>query len=85
MLVLKIKYISLANLIMDKGLFKELIQHNCSPEKLSAELDQLLHNKEYIETMKNNYAKVREVLGGQGASNKVAQAMVEELNKMNNQ
>ncbi len=85
MLVLKIKYISLANLIMDKGLFKELIQHNCSPEKLSAELDQLLHNKEYIETMKNNYAKVREVLGGQGASNKVALAMVEELNKMNNQ
>lgn len=67
---------------MDKGLFKELIQHDCTPDKLSAELDMLLNNKDYIETMKENYAKVREILGGKGASEKVAKAMVEELIKM---
>lgn len=85
MLVLKIKYISLANLIMDKGLFKELLQHDCTPDKLSGELDMLLHNKEYIDTMKQNYAQVREALGGKGASNKVAKAMVDELIKMKKQ
>ena len=82
MLVLKIKYISLANLIMDKKIFKELLQHDCTPNKLSAELDMLLNNQEYINNMKADYALVREALGGKGASEKVADAMVQELIKM---
>lgn len=83
-MVVKLKYISLANLIMDKGLFKELIQHDCTPDKISSELDQLLGNEEYRKEMKDNYAKVREMLGGKGASAKVARAMTEELEKMIN-
>jgi hypothetical protein len=42
----------------------------------------LLHNSEYRAKMKNDYAQVREVLGGKGASAKVAQAMYDELDKM---
>lgn len=83
-MVVKLKYISLANLIMDKGLFKELIQHDCTPDKISKELDQLLGNEEYRNEMMGNYAKVREILGGKGASAKVARAMTEELEKMTN-
>ncbi|MBQ7773109.1 MAG: lipid-A-disaccharide synthase [Bacteroidales bacterium] len=81
-MVVKLKYISLANLIMDKGLFKELIQHDCTPDKISMELDQLLGNEEYRNEMMGNYAKVREILGGKGASAKVARAMTEELEQM---
>lgn len=81
-MVVKLKYISLANLIMDKGLFKELIQHDCTPDKISMELDQLLGNEEYRNEMTGNYAKVREILGGKGASAKVARAMTEELEQM---
>ena len=80
--VVKLKYISLANLIMDKGLFKELIQHDCTPELMDKELDNLLHNEGYRANMKKDYAEVREVLGGKGASAKVAQAMYNELDKM---
>ena len=80
--VVKLKYISLANLIMDRGLFKELIQHDCTPTLISQELEMLLHNSEYRAKMKNDYAQVREVLGGKGASAKVAQAMYDELDKM---
>lgn len=80
--VVKLKYISLANLIMDRGLFKELIQHDCTPTLISQELEMLLHNCDYRAKMKQDYAEVREVLGGKGASAKVAQAMCEELDKM---
>ncbi len=80
--VVKLKYISLANLIMDKGLFKELIQHDCTPQKISQELDNMLDNRVYREKMMADYRNVRDVLGGKGASEKVAGAMIEELEKM---
>lgn len=82
--VVKLKYISLANLIMDKGLFKELIQHDCTPQKISQELDNLLNNNEYRAKMMSDYKNVRDVLGGKGASAKVARAMIEELERMIN-
>lgn len=81
-MVVKLKYISLANLIMDRGLFKELLQHSCTPELIGQELEQLLHNKQYRKKMMDDYRQVREVLGGKGASAKVAQAMVDELEQM---
>ena len=82
--VVKLKYISLANLIMDNGRFKELIQHDCTPQKISAELDNLLGNSAYREKMLADYRDVRNILGGKGASAKVASAMIEELEKMMN-
>ncbi len=80
--LVKLKYISLANLIMDAQLFKELIQHDCTPELIKEEVDKLLGNSAYREKMFADYANVREVLGGKGASEKVANAMLEELRKM---
>lgn len=81
-MVVKLKYISLANLIMDKGLFKELIQHDCTPGKISAELDKLLGDNAYREKMLADYRDVRSILGGKGASAKVARAMIKELETM---
>ena len=80
--VVKLKYISLANLIMNKGLFKELIQHDCTPDKISRELDLLVNDSNYRAKMLQDYRDVREVLGGKGASAKVAQAMIDELKQM---
>lgn len=82
--VVKLKYISLANLIMDRGLFKELIQHDCTPTLISQELEKLLHDDAYRGKMMEDYAQVREILGGKGASAKVAKAMYDELEKMIN-
>ncbi len=78
----KLKYISLANLIMDAGLFKELIQHECTPTLIMKELDRLLNDRPYRQKMMDDYADVRTVLGGKGASAKVAEAMIEELDKI---
>lgn len=75
----KLKYISLANLILNKGIFKELLQNECTPESILAELDKLLNNDKYREEMRENYFKVKEILGGSGASQKIASAIINEL------
>lgn len=80
--VVKLNYISLANLILDKHIFKELIQHDCTPEKICEELKRLMNDTGYREAMQTDYAKVREILGGGGASVRVAQRMVDELKKI---
>ncbi len=77
--LVKLNYISLANLILDKGIFKELIQHDATPQNLDAELSKLLDNKEYVQAMQEDYASVRQMLGGSGTSAKVADAMIKEL------
>ena len=77
----KLKYISLANLILNKQIFKELLQHNCTPATISAELLKILNDKTYRATMLGDYEEVRIELGGKGASGRIAEAMIEELNK----
>lgn len=82
-MVVKLKYISLANLILDKAIFKELLQHSCTAENIAKELDNLISNQEYINNMEANYNLVIEALGGSGASIKVAKSIIEEYNKLN--
>ncbi len=81
-LIKGIKYISLANLILDKLIFKEFIQHEANLENISAELRKLLEDTQYIQAMKADYAEVHKLLGGGGASKAVAEAMVEEYGKI---
>ncbi|MEO8884757.1 MAG: lipid-A-disaccharide synthase, partial [Mucilaginibacter sp.] len=54
-MVVDIKYISLVNLIMDKQVVKELIQQDCIPQKIVAELDNILNNKSYFDEMHHDY------------------------------
>src|SRR3989339_772543 len=79
--LVKIKYASLVNLILDMPLVKELLQHDCTTEKIADEIKYLL-NEKHREKLFKKYAKVKEMLGGEGASVKVAASMIEEYNKM---
>lgn len=76
-----IKYISLANLCLDKPIFKELIQDGFNAEAVSQELVLLMEDGRRRAGMLADYALVRESLGGSGASRAVAAAMIQELNK----
>lgn len=69
--VIKIKYISLVNLIMDKPVVKELIQHELTVENLRHELDLLLNNAVKKQHLAVDYQKLRELLseGGHASSN----------------
>ena len=77
--IVKIKYISLGNLIVDRLAFKEYIQDDCNSDALVAEVRKLIEDKEYRQQMLDNYADIRNELGGSGASAAVAEAMIKEL------
>ncbi len=77
--IVKIKYISLGNLIVDRLAFKEYIQNDCNADALVAEVRRLIEDKDYRTKMLDNYADIRNELGGSGASAAVAKAMIEEL------
>jgi lipid-A-disaccharide synthase len=79
--LVKIKYISLVNLIMDKLLVTELIQHDCTPSKIRKELDLLINDQERRSELKLGYKRLREKLGGGGASKKVAQSLLKSISK----
>lgn len=75
--LVKIKYISLVNLIMDKPVVKELIQHDLTVENITSELNEILHNPERIAQMKADYATLKNLLQqGGNASAKAAQEIV---------
>jgi len=76
-----IKFISLGNLIVDRLVFKELIQEDFTADNVVAEVKLLTADSAYREAMLAGYADIRAALGGSGASSAVAKAMIEELKK----
>jgi lipid-A-disaccharide synthase len=79
--LLKIKYVSLVNLIMDKPVNLELLQYNLTQENLTKELDKLLNNQDYRKEMINNYNELYQKLGGTGASKRAAEGIYKELSQ----
>lgn len=79
--LIKVKYISLVNLIMDKPVVKELIQNDLTPENVEAELKQLLTNHKVQRQLLDDYEDLRYKLGNAGASNNAATIIFDDLNK----
>ncbi|MBK7130530.1 MAG: lipid-A-disaccharide synthase [Crocinitomicaceae bacterium] len=75
--LIKVKYISLVNLIMDKLVVKELIQHELNPENIIHELKNLKDEQHTAYTnLMQNYDSLAEVLGGGGASKRTAELIL---------
>ncbi len=74
-----IKYISLVNLIMDQQVVREMIQEECNTKNLVSELKNLTENSDFRKTIIENYAILRQKLGGSGASEKAADIIVDFL------
>ncbi len=74
--LVKVKYISLVNLIMDKEVVKELIQDEMNVANLKSELATLLTN-ERQQTLKKDYAELKKLLSENGnASEKAANSII---------
>ncbi len=73
--IIRLKYISLVNLILDRPVVKELIQGEFNTRNLLAEVERLTE-PETRETMKAEYKILASLLGGPGASAKAAAAII---------
>jgi lipid-A-disaccharide synthase len=75
--LVKIKYISLVNLIMDRLVVKELIQNDLTVENVTTELQNILHDEETIRRIKNDYAELKNLLQKESkASARAAQEII---------
>jgi lipid-A-disaccharide synthase len=72
--VIKVKYISLVNLIMNKPVVKELIQHEMNTRNCILELKDLLENPSRKQQLKKDYTDLKNLLsmGGKASSNAAA-------------
>jgi lipid-A-disaccharide synthase len=78
--LIKIKYISLVNLIMDKPVVKELIQNELTVENVIKELELLLTNPEKKQQIEKDYTELKALLQqGGNASEKAAEFINEFL------
>jgi lipid-A-disaccharide synthase len=76
-----LNYISLVNLILDKPAVKELVQEDLTSNNIKKELELILTNKEHREAILNNYQALYHMLGGVGASKRLAEQLYADLNK----
>ena len=72
-MLIKVKYVSLVNLIANKEVVKELIQENFTSHDLLDEINKMTTNDEYVENIKRGYKEVRTLLGEVGASKRTAE------------
>ena len=81
--MIKVKFISLVNLVMDKEVVKELIQGEMTEESIVKELELLLHNSKRQRKLLEDYEELKDRLGGAGASEKAAEAITEAMKTRN--
>ncbi len=76
-LVIKVKYISLVNLIMNREVVTELVQYKLNTTRLYQELQAILPGEPSREKMLKSFDELRETLGGAGASERFAKEIVD--------
>ncbi len=72
--LLKLKYVSLPNLALDKEVYKELLQKECNKKNILKALKKLEDNKDYFD---EQIDKIRDNLGGENIINKYAKFFLE--------
>lgn len=77
--ILKVKYISLVNLVANKEIVRELVADTMTVQNVRAELDALLNDSAYRGRMLREYDRMIEILGPAGASRQAAIKMIELL------
>jgi lipid-A-disaccharide synthase len=77
--LIKVNFIGLPNLIMNRSIVTELIQNDFNRNKLKTTLNDILYNKEYRQKMVSDYDALVQKLSGTGASKRVAEMMWKRL------
>lgn len=75
--VINVPHIGICNIVAEKRLVKELIQHEAEPVAIAAEIDAILNDPRHAQQMREGFAAVREKLGNGGALGRVARLALE--------
>ena len=78
-MLLKIKYVSLVNIIAGKEVVRELLAYHLTPKALEEQLHRLLEDPDNRRRMLDDYAEIRRVLTRQVASESAAEKIVSAL------
>ncbi|MBO7238647.1 MAG: lipid-A-disaccharide synthase [Elusimicrobiaceae bacterium] len=79
--VIKVKYISLVNLLADKPLVKELIQADANPKALAAETMAMFQNPANLTAQRDELLKLRASLGKRGVAARAAKDILADMVK----
>ena len=77
--LIKIKFISLVNLILDREVVKELIQHECTASNIRREVETIVIGGSKREKMLAEFSTLKKTLGEGGASRQVAQSILKTI------
>jgi len=77
-MLVRIPYITMANILLDKPLVPELIQGMATPEKIASNALQLLRNRDAFQSMRRQLLSIRKMLGAPGVSARVAGIILKE-------
>ncbi|MDD2799304.1 MAG: lipid-A-disaccharide synthase [Bacteroidales bacterium] len=77
--LLKVRFVSLVNLIVDRLVVKELLGYKASAESLRKELHLLLENEIYRKEIIDGYAEMSKKLGEIGAPKNAAKEIIKRL------
>ena len=81
--MIKVKFISLVNLVMNREVVKELIQGEMTEENIVKELELLLHNSKRQRKLLEDYEELKDRLGSAGASEKAAEVIIDAMKTRN--
>jgi len=74
--LIKIKHISLVNIISERESVRELVAHDCKPSNVKRALDELLYDSKFRESVLNDYKKIAATLGNSIASDVAANDII---------
>ncbi len=76
---MKVKYLGMPNVLADKQVVPEFIQHRAKPQDLAKAIVRLLDDPMKREQMISEFDKIAAQLGESGASERAAKAILSEL------
>jgi len=80
-IVVRTGFVSLVNIVAGKLVVKELLAHLFTPKNIATELDLILNDKTYRQTMLSEYSIMKSALGEAGTAARAAKKMVELLSR----
>jgi len=79
--MVRIKHLTLANIVAEKEIVKEFLQHDATPENFVTEISRILEDENYKKQMVSDLESVKQCIGEDNGSARVAELIIEMLGR----